>query len=381
MPWVGHFFILIFPTAVLALQQNWDVSYAELLKYGSFGVMAYGVATFPAGWLADRWSSRGMMNLFFYGMGLSAILTAFAQTPEQLAAGVIAIGLFAAIYHPVGIALVFSTSGKTGRAIAVNGVAGNIGLALAAVVTAWLSQMISWQAAFWIPGVICILTGFAYTWVSKDIKPVKHSKKNQQSMALNKDTMIRMFLCIAVIAGFGGLVFQSLTTAMPKVLESSFGASLGKTGIMATFIFAIAAVVQLIIGELLDRVSARVLLLVITGAQVVFLLLSALTSGWLLLPVLTGLMFSSYAQIPVNDWLIGKYATNEWRSRVYALKYTLSSSTGPIAYWMIASIYDDTGAFVLLFQILASVMCFSVIAAWMLPSFKSRTLNGKEAYA
>ena len=190
-----------------------------------------------------------------------------------------------------------------------------------------------------------------------------------------------MFLAITVIASFGGLVFQTLTTAMPKILENNFEATLSQTGTMATFVFAVAAVVQLIIGELLDRVSARVLLLVITGAQVLFLLLSAFTSGWLLLPVLTGLMFSSYAQILVNDWLIGKYAADEWRSRIYAVKYTLSASTGPIAYWMIASVYDNTGAFILLFQILASVMCLSVIAAWMIPTTKAMTPKMKEVYA
>ncbi|MET4707557.1 MFS transporter [Endozoicomonas lisbonensis] len=244
---LDHFFVLIFPTVVLVLQKEWGLSYAELLKYGSLGVLAYGLGSLPSGWLGDRWSQRGMMNVYFYGMGLSAIFSAFAQTPEQLAAGVAAIGLFASVYHPVGTALVFSTAEKTGRAIAMNGVAGNIGLASAAIVTAFISELINWQAAFIIPGVICVLTGVAYSWVSGDVSAI-HRKSSRDTEALDRGAMIKLFIGIAVIACLGGLVFQSMTTALPKMVESAFTGSLGQTGMIATTVFLVAATVQIVIG-------------------------------------------------------------------------------------------------------------------------------------
>lgn len=367
---LDHFFVLIFPTVVLALQKEWGLSYAELLKYGSLGVLAYGLGSLPSGWLGDRWSQRGMMNVYFYGMGLSAILCAFAQTPEQLAAGVAAIGLFASIYHPVGIALVFSTAEKTGRAIAVNGVAGNIGLASAAIVTAFISELIGWQAAFIIPGVICVLTGVAYSWVSGDVTAINRKGSSRNTEVLDRSAMIKLFIGIAVIACLGGLVFQSMTTALPKMVESVFTSSLGKTGTVATIIFVIAASVQIVIGELLDRVPARTLLLGVATGQVVFLILASMTSGWALIPVLICLMFCTFGQIPINDWLIGHYAADEWRSRFYALKYTLGLSVATIAYWLIAVVHDNTGEFTLLYLILAAIMSISVIAAWFMPKTK-----------
>ena len=367
---LDHFFILIFPTVILALQDEWGFSYAELLKFGSLGVLAFGLGSLPSGWLGDRWSQRGMMNVYFYGMGLSAILSAFAQTPEQLAAGIVGIGLFASIYHPVGIALVFSTAEKTGRAIAVNGVAGNMGLASAAVVTAFLSQLVGWQAAFIIPGVVCVLTGVAYTWVSKDVSAINRKGKSQSVEVLDRSAMIKLFIGIAVIACLGGLVFQSMTTALPKMVESAFDASLGKTGTMATIIFVVAASVQIVIGELLDRIPARTLLLAVVAGQIIFLILASMTSGWLLIPVLIGLMFSTFGQIPINDWLIGHYAADEWRSRFYAMKYTLGLSVAMVAYWLIALVHDNTGEFTMLYLILAAVMSFSVIAVWFMPKTK-----------
>ncbi len=374
---LDHFFILIFPTAVLTLQKNWDTSYAELLKYGSFGVLAYGLGSIPSGWLGDRWSQKGMMSVYFYGMGLSAILIAFAQTPAHLALGVIAIGLFASIYHPVGTALVFSTAEKTGRAIAVNALAGNLGLACAAGITAFLSQMIGWQAAFLIPGIICILTGIAYNLVSKDIQVFQQRINQETETSLSKNLLKRLFIGIAIIACFGGLVFQSLTTALPKIINASFDISLSKIGLLSTIIFILAAVGQLIIGELLDKISARTLLLFIASAQMIFLILASLASGWALIFVLIGLMSSAYSQIPINDWLIGRYSSNQWRSRIYAMKYMVSFSTAPIAYWLIAAIYGKTEEFTLLYWLLATGMLLSTLAAWFMPVIKTTQAKTK----
>ncbi|MGR5060794.1 MFS transporter [Vibrio rotiferianus] len=152
---LNHYFLLIFPSVVLTLHKEWDMSYAELLQVGSGAILVYGVMSLPAGWLADRWSRKGMMLVFYFGMGTSALFTALAQTPWQMGLGLCAIALFAAIYHPVGIALIFSSANKTGRAIAVNGLAGNLGLAFAAIGTALLCQWFAWQAAFYIP-VLCV---------------------------------------------------------------------------------------------------------------------------------------------------------------------------------------------------------------------------------
>ncbi|KEQ11452.1 multidrug transporter [Endozoicomonas montiporae] len=369
---LDHFFVLIFPTVVLVLQKEWGLSYAELLKYGSLGVLAYGLGSLPSGWLGDRWSQRGMMNVYFYGMGLSAILTALAQTPEQLAAGVAAIGLFASIYHPVGTAVVFSTAEKTGRAIAVNGVAGNIGLASAAIVTAFISEMINWQAAFIIPGIVCVLSGFAYSWVSGDVSAINRKGNGRDTESLDRRSMIKLFMGIAVIACLGGLVFQSMTTALPKMVESAFSGSLGQTGMVATIIFVLAATVQMVIGELLDRVPARSLLLVIALGQVIFLILASMVSGMALIPVLICLMFFTFGQIPVNDWLIGHYAADEWRSRFYAMKYTLGLSVATVAYWLIAVVHDNTGEFTLLYLVLAAIMSLSVVAAWFMPKTRAQ---------
>ncbi|MBY5945953.1 MFS transporter [Photobacterium rosenbergii] len=374
---LNHFFILIFPTAILGIQQDWGMSYDELLRLGSLGMLAYGLGSLPSGWLGDRWSKRAMMLLFFFGMGIAAIFTALAQTPFQLSIGVIAIGLFASIYHPVGIALVFATTEKTGRAIAINGLAGNIGLACAAAVTAYLTQTINWQSAFFIPGILCVLIGMVYGRVSKDVSYKQQNKTQQTPVSQNQ--LLRLLLAIAIIATFGGLVFQTITAALPKILQDTFTLPLSQIGLLATGIFTLAAFAQLIIGELIDRISAKRLLFCVVGGQTSFLLLASFTSGWMLVLCLTGLVFSTYAQIPINDWLIGKSTSDKWRSTVYAVKYMLSFTTGPIAYWLIAYSYstpsETASHFSSLYWLLAGVMCLSMAAVVFMPGEKTSSVK------
>ncbi|MGR5435236.1 MFS transporter [Vibrio owensii] len=370
---LNHYFLLIFPSVVLTLHKEWDMSYAELLQVGSGAMLVYGVMSMPAGWLADRWSRKGMMIVFYFGMGTSALLTALAQTTWQMGLGLSAIALFAAIYHPVGIALIFSSANKTGRAIAVNGLAGNLGLAFAAMGTALLCQWFSWQAAFYIPGLVCVFTGIVYWYASKGVTDIEHGKNIRDDVTMPLRQLKVLFACAAVVVFFGGLVFQSTTTSLPKIMDAQFSQSLSLSSTLTTSIFVCAAFIQLVVGELLDRVDIKKLLACIAGGQLLFLLLATVTHEWSLVLVFVGLMLCTYAQIPVNDWLIGRYSDARWRSRIYAAKYTLSFSTGPIAYWLIAATYAHTQEFVLMYFILAGGMGLASLSAMMMPSSRKHT--------
>lgn len=372
---LNHFFILIYPTVVLTLQKEWDASYSELLRYGSLGVLAYGLGSLPSGWLGDHWSRSGMMKVFFFGMGLSSVLTGLAQNPLQISVGVVAMGLFASIYHPVGTALVFSSSEKTGRGMAINGLFGNMGLAIAAFSTALLSDLLGWQAAFVVPGIICVLVGTLYCKVEGKVSDIHASRSANEAVLLNKQDMTRLFLCIAVIACLGGLVFQSVSTALPKIVESAFSFSLMETGLVVTGMTTLAALVQLLIGELLDRFSARIILMVIVSSQASTLLLLAVSPDFFLLPLLCLLLFTTFAQIPVNDWLIGHYSAEEWRSRFYAMKYMLALGMAAVAYWLIAAVHGSTGSFVYLYWILGGLMGGSAVAAWLIPQQREAVVN------
>ena len=124
---IGHFldhlFLLIFATvAALVLTKEWNLTYAELIPYATPGLVAFGIFSLPSGWLADRWSREGMMAVFFIGIGLAAIATSTAQSQNQIACGLFVVGMFAAIYHPVGLAMIARGGKSMGMDLAMNGV-------------------------------------------------------------------------------------------------------------------------------------------------------------------------------------------------------------------------------------------------------------------
>ena len=159
---LDHYFLLIFPTAVIAIERDWELGYGEALALGTPMYVALALATLPAGWLGDRLSRQWLIGAFFIGCGGAGISTGLATSPAGLAIGLTLLGACAAIYHPVGLAMVTECARRPGRALAINGVYGNFGLAGAAVATGWLADQFGWRSAFLIPGLVSVAVGTVY---------------------------------------------------------------------------------------------------------------------------------------------------------------------------------------------------------------------------
>src|SRR5882672_4939591 len=215
---VGHFldhlFTLIFASvAALALSREWGLGYGELLKYATPGFFAFGLFALPAGWLADKWSREGMMSVFFIGIGLSAIATSFARTPIEIGLGLFVVGVFAAIYHPVGLAIVVEKWKGTGMRIAVNGVFGNLGVASAALITGYFIDHGGWRTAFVLPGIVSILIGIAYTGLMwREItaaRPVAKAKVAAAHLPADvKAMLLRISMIVFLTTAVSSIIFQ-----------------------------------------------------------------------------------------------------------------------------------------------------------------------------
>ena len=263
---LDHLFTLIFATvAALALHREWGLGYADLLKYATPGFFAFGVFALPAGWLADKWSREGMMSVFFVGIGFASIATALARTPLEIGIGLFVVGVFAAIYHPVGLAIVVEKWKNTGMRIAVNGVFGNLGVASAALLTGYFIDHGGWRIAFIVPGVISILIGIAYTvlmWpeITAPRPPARAKAAARVLPADFKALLLRVSAIVFLTTAVSSVVFQSTTFALPKVFAERLGGiavSATAVGQLAFVVFALASIGQLIVGRLLDRVGPR----------------------------------------------------------------------------------------------------------------------------
>jgi len=380
---VGHFFdhliILIFSAvAALALTREWGMGYAQLIPYATPGFVAFGLFAVPAGWLADKWSREGMMLVFFLGIGTAAVLTALADTPLQIGLGLFVIGMFGAIYHPVGLAMVVQGRTKTGMPLAVNGVFGNLGVGCAALITGFLIDQTGWRSAFVWPGAVCVAIGFAYAFFLFANRQLRASAdklsggkaKSDQMLQVTRPVLIKIFAVIFFSTAVGGLVFQSTTFSLPKVFDERLGelaVTATSVGSFAFVVFALASVGQLIVGYLLDRVSLKLVFLVVAAIQAVFFTLMVGATGSVALAVSAVFMLAVFGQIPINDVLIGRITRSEWRSRVFGLRYIVTFSVSASSIPLIAWIYAFWG-FDALFWVLTVAALTILIAVALLPA-------------
>ena len=373
---LDHLFMLVFATvAALRLNLEWGLSYAELIPYATPGFIAFGVGAIAAGWIADKWSREGMMTVFFIGIGLSSILTGLANGPLQIAAGLTLIGIFAAIYHPVGLAMVVQGRDKTGMPLAINGVFGNLGVASAALLTGFLIDSAGWRSAFYLPGALSILLGISY-WIfnamersGSDDSAAGKARTATASPAFSRSTMIRVFAIIFFTTAVGGLIFQSTTFALPRIFAerlTDLAGSATEVGWYAFLVFSLAALAQLLIGYLVDHHSLRLVFATVALLQAVLFYLMIHLQGLAALLIAIGFMFVVFGQIPINDVLVGRMARSEWRSRAFAFRYVVTfsvmASAVPLIGWLHAN-----GGFARLFGVLAFAATLIFCATLLLP--------------
>ena len=371
--------MLVFATAAaLTLAREWGMSYAELIPYATPGFIAFGLFSLPAGWLADKWSREGMMLVFFFGIGISAVATALAQSPLQIAFGLFAIGVFGAIYHPVGIPLVIQGYVKTGLRIAVNGVFGNLGVASAALLTGYLVDQSGWRSAFIWPGLVTIVIGVGYAFLvargrskesSADKGGASPATATTGNLQLGRNLLIRIFAIVFFSTAVGSLVFQSTTFSLPKIFDERLGdlaISATLVGWYAFVVFAIASMGQLVVGYLLDRFSIKAVFVGVAIFQVVFFLAMIGRVGSIALLIAIAFMLVVFGQIPINDVLVGRVTKTEWRSRAYGLRYVIGFTVMASAVPMVAWIYARW-SFDALFVVLAAAGAGILIAVMMLP--------------
>ncbi len=395
---IGHFldhlFMLVFATvAALALYREWGVGYGELLAYATPGFFAFGVFALPAGWVADKWNRDGMMCIFFVGIGVASILTSFATSPLQIGVGLFLIGMFAAIYHPVGLAIVTMRWRDTGMRIAANGVWGNLGVACAALITGYMIDHGGWRMAFVLPGVFSIAVGVIYLLLRRD--GIRAELKSSKTSAIAKDAvmsathrtlLIRVSAIVFLTTAVSSIIFQSTTFALPKMFDERMQglaehlsnwvnglATPGEDGVatmigaLAFAVFAIASIAQLVVGNMLDRYGPRRVFMVVAVIQIVFFsLMPGLTDGTALVVAL-GFMLGAFGQIPINDFMIGKMASGASRARIYGVRYVVSFSVLAASLPFIAFVHDRWG-FDTLFVILGCAAGVILLAVAALPA-------------
>jgi MFS family permease len=342
---IDHYVLLVFPTVVIGLEVALARSYAELIALSTACFVAFGLFSLPWGWLADHWSRRKIMAIFFFGCAVSMALAAAAPNVYWLAAALLLLGIFAAIYHPVGIPMLVTNATDRGRDFARNGVWGNFGVAFAPGITAALMAWTGWRAAFLIPAAVCAAVGIAYLYITKEEKDKAGQRTKVAEVPLTGAMMVSVFAFFALLAFSGGIVFNILTIAIPKIVDERMAQEIPLVllGSVATGVLLFGGAAQLTVGRLVSKFAPHILLAVIGVLQVIGVVWAYYASGPLLLGALALSIAAIYAQVTVGDIVIARYTADAWRGRVFAVRFFLAFISSGLAVALIAALHGHGG--------------------------------------
>ena len=366
---IDHYSMLIFAAAVIVMGPALGMAYSELLPYATPGFIAFGAGSLLTGWLGDRWSRRHMMVIFFVGIGLSMVAVGLVQTPLQLGAALLSIGVFASIYHPVGTAMIVSYADRLGREMGLNGVWGNLGVASSSLVTGVVGQYLGWRWAFIVPGIITVVIGAAFAWT------VRHEDRSGAKQAaaqarVAKQDMWRVVLALLIVVIAISTTFNAVTVVLPKLFAERLAdltRSPALLGVIAACVYVFGAMTQYTIGKLLDRHSLKAVALPLSFVLAPFLYFAATLSNLPLILVSIGIVMGAFGQVTVNDAMVGKYTSEEWRSRAYAVRYFVGFTAAGASVGLVAWLYQH-GGFVTMLHSFAGLCLLAIAAAIILPT-------------
>ena len=367
---VDHMFLLIFATAVASIAADFGYAkWEDLMPYAVGAFALFGLGALPAGRLGDLWGRRVMMIVFFIGMGVAALLTACAQNAWQLAAGLTLIGAFASIYHPVGIPMLVQNVPNPGAVIGFNGLAGNLGIAVAALVTGFLVKWLGWRAAFAVPGAVALLCGVIFAFVCPKETEAPAKRKGKATVVLSPGMLARAFTVMTAAAVTGSLLFNFTTNGNAQLLSERFLGVLedpAMLGVLLAVIYTIASFAQIVVGNLIDRMAFKPLQLWISVAQVPILIAAAYAEAWGFFVALVAVMVFIFGAIPFTDAMIVRYVDDRLRSRVSGMRLTVSFGISSLAVWLLGPLVKGMG-FTALLWLMAGIAAVRAAIVLLLP--------------
>jgi MFS family permease len=368
---IDHLALLVFATAVTAIAVDFGVGrWEDMMPYASGAFLMFGVASIPAGQLGDKWGRRSMMLVFYFGMGASMLLIAASQSPWQIAIALSVMGAFSAIFHPVGIPMLLQHTKTPGATIGINGLAGNLGIAFAALLTGFLVKSFGWRAAFIVPGVLSIVLGVVF-WKTVPVELASPSKNKRGSgVSLDKATAVKVFTVLMCTTTLGSLIFNFTTNGNGELVRERVAAVAKDPALLGAalaVIYAIASLAQVVVGRLIDRFPIKRVFLPIVAMQAVCFFFAMHAQGAWFYALAVAYMVFVFGAIPFTDAIIARFVDDSMRSRVAGLRLGVSFGISSIAVWALGPFVKASG-FATLIGVMGVIAVLSTIAVCFLPN-------------
>jgi predicted MFS family arabinose efflux permease len=278
-------------------------------------------------------------------------------------------GAFASIYHPVGIPMLVQHAEKPGFVIGVNGLVGNLGIAIGSSLSVLLATRWGWQMAYIVPGIVGLVSAVLFVFLVPRENEAP-ARRRSKVLDLPPNIMARVFFIMTCAAISGSIVFNFTTNSNGEMLKARVTQLADDPWLLSMallVVFSIASLMQLAVGALIDRYPLKNIYLPILLFQVPLFLIASQVEGWGLLIVTTLFMVFVFGAIPFTDAMVVRYIDDRMRSRVTGMRLAIGFGISSLVTAGIGPSVKAAG-FSTLLMLLAGVATLTLIAISCLPN-------------
>ena len=338
-----HYVELVFPTLAVGLAAETGLSLEVILSWSFGSYLLFGLGALPAGMAADRFGARPVILIGLLGAGLGTCVAGSVTPGWPLAAALTAVGAGASLYHPAGTGLLSRAVAQRGRALGINGIYGNVGIALSPLMTFSLVTAVGWRATLWTTGIVILVGTLLFQRIQftepERGEALSESQENPPDALFSHGLIVFIVLCMA--ATLGGFIYRGNVVAEPALFSEKI--SFINYGLAASIALLVGIVGQYLGGRVADRHDLRMAYLGFHLAALPALAAMGLLASWPLLLVASLYSFFSLGMQPIENSLFAALTPDRWRSTAYGLKFVFTFGLGSTAVFLVRGVAEASG--------------------------------------
>ncbi len=346
-----HFNVLFFPPLQLPLVKRLGLELDSVMALGFWMYLLYGVMSLPWGYLADRLGPRALTMTMYLGGGFSGLAAAWwLDTPALLAVALACLGMFSAIYHPVGLGMVTKGVRRMSHGLGLNAVFGGLGLATGPFIAGVCNNLWGPAAAY----LVLALVNFAGVGLML-LLPIPQTRHEVARPSAQKNGKGLAFMILLMAMMTGGFIYRGATVVMPPYLELKssgilswlsgfYGQGLSANlvaSLIVTVMYLVGMLGQYVGGHTGERADSRLAYLSFHLLAMPAIFVMAWLSDLPLVGVVFIYWFFMLGTQPVENTLVAHLSPARFRHSAFGLKFVLTFGLGALsvqaAGWMQAA--------------------------------------------
>ncbi len=362
---ITHGYMTLLPAVLIVITAEHSLSFTEIGIIANIGYFLYGLGSFPAGYLSDKFGSKRMLTIGVGGMAVSSILVGLTPGAAAFAVTYAMLGIFASIHHPAGLSLIARrVNTRRGKALGLHGVMGNVGLFMTPLVASYGVKLFgTWRAAYIIYGLLGLVFAVVIHMTKLEdeadlnwrklfkraasrptipegdetpASPAVAGAASGKSFALIMVPVSLLLLYLgSVLSGF---IFRGSLTFFPTLLQREVyfinihDEPVYMAGVVTTAVLSLGLFGAWFGGYINDKIKKPELLpfyVFLIVAPALYLISTLVDAKLLLFSCLFSLVY--YAWQPAQNYLVAKYTRKASHGMGFGINFFLIFGVGSIA--------------------------------------------------